>query len=374
MKTPWFDHEIPFTQAAEIGTKKVITEHSTIGIVITTDGSFGDLPRESYVAPEQKTIAELKKLGKPFIMLLNTSHPYSEETRVLADTLAAEYNITVMPMNCEQLRKEDITKMMENILSVFPISQIEFYMPKWVEMLPMDHWLKQDVIDKVRELLGRITLVKDVAAENMKCESEYIKRFQIDQIRMEDGTVQVQIELDDSYYYQILSDLVGVPIEGEYQLISTLKEMASKKQEYEKVGNACEEVRFKGYGVVAPTREEIRIEDPEVIKHGNKYGVKIKAVSPSIHMIKANIETEIAPIVGTEQQAQDLITYIQENADENPDGIWDTNIFGKSIRQLVDDGINTKVNKLTDESQMKLQEAIQKVVNDSNGGLVCLII
>jgi stage IV sporulation protein A len=374
VKTPWFDHEIPFTQAAEIGTKKVINDHSTIGIVVTTDGSFGELPRASYKAPEEKTILELKNLGKPFIVLLNSNKPYSNDTIRIAEEISQDYDVPVMPVNAEQLKKDDITKIMENILSVFPITEVDFFMPKWAEMLPADHWLKLDLIAAVKDLFQNVTQIKDAKSTNFNTDSKYVKRFKVDKVDMQEGTVQVNVEFDDLYYYKILSDLIGVPISGEYQLISTLKELAAKKSEYEKVSYATDQVKAKGYGVVTPLRNEITIEEPEVMKHGNKYGVKIKATAPSIHMIKADILTEVAPIVGTEAQARDLIGYINANAKENPEGIWDTNIFGKSIRQLVDDGINLKINKLTDDSQIKLQETMQKIINDSNGGLICIII
>lgn len=374
VKTPWFDHEIPFTQAAEIGTKKVINDHSTIGIVVTTDGSFGDLPRSNYLDAEEKTIDELKKLGKPFIVLLNTNKPYSNDTLQIAEEISDKYNVTVMPLNAEQLKKEDINRIMENIVSVFPVTELDFYMPKWAEMLPEDHWLKVDLIQAVKSLFQNITEVKDAKSINLTTDSKYVKKFKIDNVNMQDGTVQVNVEFDDVYYYQILSDLIGVQIAGEYQLISTLRELAAKKSEYEKVSQATELVRTKGYGVVSPMRDEIRIDEPEVMKHGNKFGVKIKASAPSIHMIKADIQTEVAPIVGSEDQAKDLINYINANAKDNPEGIWETNIFGKTIRQLVDDGINSKINKLTDESQVKLQETMQKIINDSNGGIVCIII
>ena len=374
VKTPWFDHEIPFTQAAEIGTKKVINDHSTIGIVVTTDGSFGELPRENYLIPEERTIEELKRLGKPFIVLLNTNKPYSNDTIKIAEEISAQNDVTVLPVNAEQLKRDDITRIMENVLSVFPITEIDFFMPKWAEMLPSDHWLKVDLLASVKNLFNNLTQIKDAREQNLVTDSEYVKRFKVDKVDMQNGTVQVDVEFDDMYYYKILSDLIGVPISGEYQLISTLRELAAKKAEFEKVSYAVEQVRAKGYGVVSPVKEEIKIEEPEVLKHGNKYGVKIKATAPSIHLIKADILTEVAPIVGTEEQAKDLINYITENAKENPEGIWETNIFGKTIRQLVDDGINTKINKLTDESQMKLQETMQKIINDSNGGLICIII
>jgi len=374
VKTPWYDYEIPFTQAAEIGTKKVINDHSTIGIVITTDGSFGELPRANYRVPEEKTIAELKALGKPFIVLLNTTKPYSNDTMKIAEEISADYDVPVMPVNAEQLKKDDITRIMENILSVFPITEMDFYMPKWAEMLPNDHWLKIDLIDSVRDLFHNISQVKDARPNNFETDSKYVKRFKVDKLDMQDGTVDVNIEFDDIYYYRILSDLIGVPINGEYQLISTLRDMAAKKSEYEKVAYATDQVRAKGYGIVSPHQNEISIEEPEIMRHGSKYGVKIKATAPSIHMIKAEIVTEVAPIVGTEEQAKDLIHYINTNTKDNREGIWDTNIFGKSIRQLVDDGINTKISKLTDDSQLKLQETMQKIINDSNGGLICIII
>ena len=242
VKTPWFDYEIPFTQAAELGTQKVINDHSTIGIVVTTDGSFGDIPRENYIPAEEKTITELKKLKKPFIVLLNTNRPYSESTVNLANEIAAKYNVTVLPVNCEQLKKDDIHRIMTNILSVFPVSEIDFYIPKWAEMLPDDHWLKLDLINSIKELMKNITLIRDVKTDNLETNSEYVKKFKIDKIEMENGSVKVTVDFDDVYYYNILSDLIGVPISDEYQLISTLRGLANMKNEYEKVGNACQDV------------------------------------------------------------------------------------------------------------------------------------
>ncbi len=374
VKTPWYDYEIPFTQAAEIGTRKVINDHSTIGIVVTTDGSFGEIPRNSYLAPEARTIEELKHLGKPFIVLLNTSKPYSIETLKIAEEMSQGYNVPVLPVNAEQLKRDDITRIMENILSVFPITEVNFFMPKWAEMLPANHWLKEDLLQSVKSLFNDLTQVKDARTQNLNTDSKYVKRFKVDKVDMQDGTVQVNIDFDDMYYYTILSDLIGVPISGEYQLIATLKDLAAKKSEFEKVSYATDQVRAKGYGIVSPLKDEISIDEPEIMKHGNKYGVKIKASAPSIHMIKANIMTEVAPIVGSEEQAKDLIGYINANAKENPEGIWETNIFGKTVRQLVDEGINTKISKLTDESQLKLQDTMQRIINDSNGGLICIII
>ncbi len=373
VKTPWFEHEIPFTQAAEIGTKKVINDHSTIGIVVTTDASFGDLPRENYIPAEEKTILELKRLHKPFIVLVNTDRPFAPEAKKIAEEIADRYDVTAVPVNCEQLRKEDIHMIMEQILYEFPLSMIEFYMPKWVEMLPLHHPMKAEIVAKIKELLYGVSVIRDIIRQPIMLESQYLKRCKAENINMADGSVRVVLDVDDAYYYEMLSDLVGENITGEYHLITIMRELARMKKEYTKVLHAVEAVRVKGYGVVTPERGEIVLDKPEVIKHGNKYGVKIKAESPSIHMIRANIETEIAPIVGTQEQAEDLIAYIS-NADTNADGIWETNIFGKTVEQLVNDGITGKIAMIGEESQVKLQETMQKIVNDSSGGMVCIII
>lgn len=373
VKTPWSVEEIPFTKAAEIGTRKVIKDHSTIGIVLTCDGSFGELSREAFLEPEARTIRELQELGKPFIVLLNSAKPYAEETRLLADEISEKFQVTVMPVNCEQLKREDINHIMESILYEFPLTMIEFYMPKWVEMLSYDHKMKQDIIAQIKTLMTNLNHIRDITTANFTLESEYIKKCKLDGINMSDGSVRIILDVDDTYYYEMLSDLVGEPIESEYQLLATLREMAKMKREYTKVLHAMESVRYKGYGVVMPDRAEIVLEKPELIKQGNKFGVKIKAESPSIHMIKASIETEISPIVGTEEQARDLIQYISDTG-TSEEGIWETNIFGKTVEQLVNDGITGKISMINEESQIKLQETMQKIVNDSNGGMVCIII
>lgn len=373
VKTPWFDNEIPFTQAAEIGTDKVMNDHSTIGLVITTDGSFGELPRSNYLNAEEKTITALKQLHKPFIVLLNSQKPYSEDAKRIADEISSKYGVAVLPVNCEQLKKEDIHHILEHILYEFPISVMEFYIPKWVEMLPRDNRMKQDIILGVKDLIKEYDTVRDIINKPIQFESEYIKNTKTDAINMSDGSIKILINVDESYYYDMLSEMIGETITDEYQLIKQLKEFAAMKKEYTKVLNAVNMVRMKGYGVVTPEKNEISLNKPELIKHGNKYGVKIKATSPSIHMIRANIETEIAPIVGTEQQADDLIKYINIE-DASQEGIWETNIFGKTVEQLVNEGITSKVASIGEDSQLKLQDTMQKIVNDINGGMVCIII
>lgn len=373
VKTPWFSYEIPFTQAADIGTKKVITDHATIGIVITTDGSFSEIPRESYEAAEEKTIMECKKIGKPFLVIINSQKPYGEDAERMKEKIQEKYDVNPLVLNCEQLKKEDLQKILEQALYEFPLTQISFYMPRWMELLPKEHVCKADIISKIKGVMEQYTYMRDLLKDQFSLESDYITRVKIDDVNMSDGSVRIYLDVEESYYYQMLSEMLGEEIDSELKLLSFLKAIGAMKEEYQKVLNAMDAARQRGYGVVMPQREEIQLEKPEVIRHGNKFGVKIKAHSPSIHLIRANIETEIAPIVGTEDQAKDLIEYIS-NTDTQANGIWETNIFGKTVEQLVNDGISGKISMIGEESQVKLQDTMQKIVNDTTGGIVCIII
>ena len=374
VKTPWFDYEIPFTQAAELGTKKVISEHSTIGIVVTTDGSIGELERANYIPAEEKTVRELKKLGKPFILLLNSVRPYAEETVALAKEMEARYGVSVQSVNCEQLKKEDILTLMQEVLEEFPVTELDFTIPKWLEILPSGHWMKEKVVQLAKEVLGKVTWMKDMREGICEKLPEEVKQLRLEKKDLSNGKVVVEVQIEPKHYYRIISDYINIPIKGEYELMKTLLDLSKSKSYFERIQNALEAVKRKGYGVVTPEREEIVLDEPQVVKHGNKYGVKMKAEAPSIHLIKSYIETEIAPIVGSEQQAEDLIAYMKETAKEKEDGIWAANIFGKSIEQIVDDGIDAKISQMTDDCQMKLQEALQKIINDGNGGMICIII
>jgi len=373
VKTPWFDYEIPFTKAASIGTKKVITEHSTIGIVVTTDGSFGDIEAANYQEPGEETIKQLKALHKPFVVLLNTSRPYSEETVNLAKEKEAKYGAKVLPMNCEQLKKDDIYYILKSVLMEFPISSIGFFVPKWVEVLPHDHKIKQEIMETARKMLIEKDTMKDIYEEE-DYENQYIKQWKLDSVAMDTGVIRIAVDMDDSYYYEFLSDTIGLPIKNEYEFISIMRDLARQKKEYEEVADALNAVKQRGYGVVTPTKGDIVLEEPKIVKHGNKYGVKIKASAPSIHMIRANISTEIAPIVGEEYQAKDLMEYFDKGKSDPQESIWDINIFGKTLEQLVGEGMQSKAQKMTEESQQKLQDTMEKIVNESNGGLVCIII
>lgn len=373
VKTPWYENEIPFTKAAAIGTKKVIHDHSTIGIVVTTDGSIGELPRENYMEAEEKTIQELQSIGKPFIVLVNTKKPYSEDAKKIAKEIEEAYGVTAIPVNCEQLREDDIHSIMQSVLYEFPISEVQFFIPKWVEMLGMDHPIKKELILYVKNYMEMLHQIKDAKKEIPIPENLYMETVRVEDIVLDSGCVHIRIDIGERFYYKVLSEMTGTEIEGEYDLIRIMKELSSLRKEYEGVKDAMESVRMKGYGVVSPVREEIKLEDPIIIKQGNKYGVKIHSEAPTIHLIRANIETEIAPIVGNEQQAEDLVKYIKEMG-TTEGGIWNTNIFGKSVEELVMDGMKNKMMMINDESQVKLQDTMQKIVNDSNGGMVCIII
>ena len=373
VKTPWYEEEIPFTEAAEVGTRKVIRDHSTIGLAVTTDGSFGELLRNDYLESEQRTVNELKEIGKPFLVLLNSQRPLSEETKELAAKMEKAYGASVLPVNCEQLKKEDIEVILAQILKEFPVTEIDFSIPRWMEILPESHPFKAEAIRTAKDILSNVSQMKDVNEAVKTPESGNIDDVRITKMEMADGSVAAEIAMDDGCYYQVISEFAGMPVADDYTLIHTLSNLSGMQKEYEKVKNALSQVRLKGYGIVMPDKSEIELDEPQLIRHGNKYGVKIHAQAPSINLIKAHIETETAPIVGNEQQAKDLIAYIKENS-ETADGVWETNIFGKSVEQIVEDGMQAKISQMTEDCQTKLQDTLQKIINDSNGGMICIII
>ena len=315
-----------------------------------------------------------KKPGKPYIIVLNTVRPFNTETAGLAKKMTDTYNVRVMPVNLESMTVNDINNIMSEVLMEFPVDRIDYNVPTWINMLDTEHVIKKELIGILRKNLTVFNTLRDIKNYEFKEESTYIRDYRVDNIDVRKGIVNVTLSFDENYYYSIISELTGLDIKDEYSLISKLKELSSKKSEIEFLTEAYESVKNTGYGVVNPKEGDINLVEPEVIRQGNKYGVRIKAVTPSIHMISANIETEIAPIVGTKEQAGDLIDYMIANSENGEEGIWNTNIFGKTVKELVDDGIEGKINKLTKESEQKLKEAIEKVINDSNGGLICLII
>lgn len=373
VKTPWSDREMPFGKAADFGTQKVINDHATVGIMVTTDASFGEIPRENFLLAEEKTVAELKKARKPFVIVLNTKRPYKEETKTLADQMREKYDVPVVAINCEQMKEEDILKVLEAMLSEFPILKLAFYIPRWAEILDTDHPLKQQLLSCAETMAEHLKHMRDVKSCPLEPEQDCIRFMGYEHVDPATGEVDIRLDLKEEYYYRILTELTGTQIDGEYDLVRLLRSLTEKKAEYDRVLSAMQSVRQSGYGVVLPLRDEIRVETPEIIHQGSRYGVRLKAASPTVHMIRADIETEVAPIVGSEEQAKDLIRFIEEKADQDED-MMDIRIFGKTIEQLMEEGIQTKVANISSESQSKLQNTMKKIVNDSNGGMICIII
>ncbi|HPD01603.1 MAG TPA: stage IV sporulation protein A [Acetivibrio sp.] len=375
VSTPWFDEQIPFVQAAEIGTKKVINDHSTIGLLITTDGSITDIDRDDYVEAEERVVKELKEINKPFVILLNSVNPTDADAEKLRQELESKYNVPVIGTNCAQLRIEDLNNIMERVLFEFPIKEIGINIPKWIESLDENHWLRVDMINAVKEAFKGITKIREIKSAMTGFDGiEFIKRAYIDNINLGTGTAYMEINEQDGLFYRVLSEMTGLEIEGEYKLVSLMTELAKIKKEYEKVRDALYDVKQKGYGIVTPQMEELSLEEPEIIKQGNRFGVKLRASAPSIHMIRADIETEIAPLVGTEKQSEELVNYLLKEFESEPEKLWQSNIFGKSLHELVNEGLQNKLYRMPDGAQLRLQETLQKIINDGSGGLICIIL
>ncbi len=373
VRTPWFKEAIPFTRAAEVGTNKVISEHSTIGIVVTCDGSFGEIDRSAFIPAEERTINELKSIGKPYVVLLNSLHPHSDETAALAEELSARHGTTVIPVNCDQLKKSDVTRILEAALYEFPITRFSLFTPAWMEMLENSHPLKQELAAALREVLTIGSTMKDVRSASVSYSSDRVASLGITEINTSNGEIRLEADIRPSVYYDTISELTGAAISNELELVNTIRELSSKRKSCEYISSALNDVEHAGFGVVTPPRSDIELEEPSIIKNGNRYGVRIKAKAPAVNLLKTNISIEIAPIVGSKQQAEDLIEYIRENSHNDPEGIWDTNIFGKTIEQIVEDGITEKTRNITAESMGKISDTLEKVMNE-NSGLVCLIV
>lgn len=375
VRTPWFDHEIPFNQAAEIGTRKVITEHSTIGLVVTTDGSISDIPRDEYEEAEERVISELKELNKPFIVLLNCTYPQSDSAKTLADTLSEKYTVPVLPVNCLELTETDIKEILTQVLFEFPIREIAVDFPSWLVSLPADHWLRSAAYAAVNTAAQEMNLVRDVAilTEELK-NCEYITDARVTGMKLGQGTAWISVTMNGDLFYKVLSEKTGLEIDGEQGLISRMCELAEIRRQYEKLKSALDEVEATGYGIVMPTIDELTLDEPEIVKQGGRYGVKLSASAPSIHMLKANIQTEVAPIVGSESQSEELVKYLLKEFEEDPKKIWDSNIFGKSLNELVNEGLRNKLFHMPADARMKLQETLERVINEGCNGLICIIL
>ena len=375
VKTPWSTDEIPFEQAAEIGTKKVIEEHSTIGILVTTDGSITDIPREDYISAEERVVNELKALNKPFIIVLNSNEPYSEYTKELARRLEDKYQTSVIPTDCSNLNTDDLNDIFARILYEFPIEQININFPKWVDGLDDSHWLKSNLYTEIKNAFSEVKVLKQIDSGISKIQkTEIIEKTSLTEILLGNGNVNIGIDLKEELFYKVLTEISGVDICNEGDLFSIISNLAKTKKEYDKIAYALEEVKQKGYGIVTPSMDELILDEPEMVKQGSRFGVKLKAKAPSIHMIRADIETEVSPIVGSEKQSEELVNYLLSEFESDPQKIWESNIFGKSLHELVNEGLQNKLCRMPEDAQGKLQETLERIVNEGSGGLICIIL
>ena len=373
--TPWFEEPIPFNMAAEIGTRKVITEHSTIGLVITTDGSISDIPREEYAEAEERVIEELKAIEKPFIVLLNCMYPKANEAIETAKKLSEKYGVPVLPVNCLELHEDDIKQILSQILFEFPIKEISIDYPKWINSLPLEHWLRSELISEIKKSSCEIKHIRDISCFERDFENnENIDSAVIEGIDLGTGSSKIKLNVKNDLFYKILAETTGLVINDEQELMDSIAEMAEMKKEYLRVKGALDEVEATGYGIIMPDIEELKLEEPEIVKQGGRYGVRLKASAPSIHLMKANITTEVSPIVGSEKQSEDLVMYLLSGFEEDPVKIWDSNIFGKSLHDLVNEGLHTKLARMPMDARMRVQETVERVINEGCNGLVCILL
>lgn len=375
VRTPWQEDPMPFAQAAEMGTQKVINDHSTIGMLVTTDGSIGEIPRESYVEAEERIVRELKALGKPFAVILNSANPGSAEAHELAVSLEEQYGVPVALVSCLDLDAEDIREILAMVLKEFPVTEITLKLPEWTKALDSSHPIMQSLLTSLRQCAEKVEKTGDIQAAFAGLnENEYLSDSETEQIDLGTGKACVSITPANGLYYQVISELTGVDIAGEKELIETLRELAKIKTKYDKVSEALEQVNESGYGIVMPDVEELRLEEPQIVKQSGGYGVKLRAAAQSIHMIRANIETEINPMVGTEQQSEDLVKYLLKEFEEDPISIWKSNMFGKSLYELVNEGLHTKLDHMPEASRKKLSETLERIINEGSNGLICILL
>lgn len=373
--TPWFPEEIPMAEAAEIGTRKVIAEHSTIGIVITTDGTVTDIPREDYLEAEDRVISELKEQGKPFLVVLNSENPNSDRAKAIRTDIAQRYGVTCVAMNCLMLEEEDVSDILKQVLYEFPVKELDLFLPPWVDALPQDHPIKNAVYDSIRQGAANLNRIRDVevAVQGfLTCEA--VSGGAVQSMDLGTGIARAVLELPRGLFYQTISQQSGFDIGDDGDLMGLLTQLAQMKTAYDKVADALQEVEETGYGIVIPTIDSLKLEEPEIVKQGGRYGVRLKASAPSIHMIRADIETEVSPIMGTEKQSEEMVRFLLEEFEGDTRKIWQSNIFGKSFHELVGEDLNTKVKRMPEDARGKLRETLQRIINEGSGGLICIIL
>ncbi len=374
VRTPWFDYDIPFAEAAEIGTERVIKEHSTIGVVVTTDGSITEIPRSSYVKSEERVIEELQSLGKPFVVLLNSRTPESEDAKALRDAMARKYGVPVLLVDVLHMELSDMEHMLSEMLYEFPIKEVRLSIPQWVLALSDGHWLLSHLTLHMMEATKTAFKLKDYAGlEKSMQGSEYLDSTKLGQIALGRGIIEIQADMHKDLFYRILGDECGYPIQGDYHLVSIIKELVVAKREYDKLAVALQNVQRTGYGVVQPSLEELDLEEPEIVRQGNRYGVRLRASAPSLHIMRVDIETEVSPIVGSEKQSEELLQYLLKEFENDPKMIWKTNIFGKSLHELVKEGLSNKLTRMPEEAQHKMQMTLQRIINEGRNNLICIL-
>ncbi len=374
VKTPWSDEDMPLERAAEIGTEKVIKEHSTVGIVMTADGSFGELPRDAFIEGEERVINELKEINKPFVVILNSAYPKSPDTIELADNLTQKYGVKVMAVDVSNLSEDNINEMFANLLREFPIVAIEVAMPKWMQALPFEHPLIERVVDEFRQHAENLYKIGDLNKGQLFIESADFEPINASLVKLGEGKIEFEIKTKPQLFYKVLSQECDMNIEDDYHLMSQIKDLAFAKKEYDKLKDALQSVEETGYGVVNPKLTDMVLDEPVVVKQGNRYGVKLHASAPSLHLMKVDIETDLSPLVGTEDQTNDFVKYLQSEFENNPQSLWDTNVFGRSLSDLIEDGMKSKLNGMPVDAQRKMRRTLTKIVNEGKGGIICILL
>jgi stage IV sporulation protein A len=373
--TPWFDGDIPITEAAEVGTRRVIAEHSTIGIVVTTDGTVTDIDRDSYAVPEAQVVSELREIGKPFVIVINSAEPSSQRAAALRAELAEKYGAACVVKNCADMSRDDVTDIIMTVLYEFPVSDLRIFMPTWVDALPYDNAIKRALLGDIRSAVSEMVRVRDIdgVMRAVEC-SENVSRASIGEMNLGTGCVTAELDIPRSLFYMTLCERSGFEVRDDGDLVSLLAELADVKHEYDKLGEALRDVREHGYGIVMPTCDEMRLEEPEIVRQGGRYGVKLKASAPSIHMIRANVQTEVSPAVGGEKASEDVVSFLLQEFEGDVAKIWESNIFGKSLYDIASEGLHAKIKKIPIETQSKLQVTLQRIINEGSGGIICIIL
>jgi len=373
--TPWFEEPIPFHEAAEIGTRKVIQDHSTLGVVVTTDGTIGEIPRRDYLEAEERVIEELKEVGKPFIIVINSVQPYHPDTEALRVKLEEKYNIPVIAMSVESMRESDVLNVLREALYEFPVLEVNVNLPSWVMVLRENHWLRTSYQDAVKDTVKDIKRLRDVdrVVHQFK-EFNFIADASLAGMEMGLGVAEIDLYAPDELYDSILKEVVGVEIRGKDHLLELMQDFAYAKAEYDQVADALKMVKQTGYGIAAPSLADMSLDEPEIIRQGPRFGVRLRAVAPSIHMVKVDVQSEFAPIIGTEKQSEELVRYLMQDFEDDPLSIWNSDIFGRSLSSIVREGIQAKLSLMPENARYKLKETLERIINEGSGGLIAIIL